>query len=240
MSATPIMLPAPYEDCAQTLSRLPLFRDLSEPILKSICEHSDIRRYSAGQTVYSLGQYDGEEFFVVMEGRMRVSITHPDTGAMLIEEIGPNSIFAAELAFSEIKNDAVHRISVTAEEELCLIAIDVEEFRALAMQRPSLMRNIVIMVADELAMRRYQHVTPETPPEQRVFAALMKFVERDGVTGEWRVQRMPKHRELADDAGVDESVTASAVATLIQEGVARRDYPGLVIEDIARLNKLAG
>ncbi len=51
---------------------------------------------------------------------------------------------------------------------------------------------------------------------------------------------MPKHRELADEAGVEEALTAGAVASLIQQGVARRDYPGLVINDMARLNELAG
>ena len=51
---------------------------------------------------------------------------------------------------------------------------------------------------------------------------------------------MPKHRELAERAGVEEAEAASAVAALIQDGVARRDYPALVINDIRRLSDLAG
>ena len=35
------------------------------------------------------------------------------------------------------------------------------------------------------------------------------------------------------------AVAASAVAKLIQSGVARRDYPGLIIDDMAQLNRLA-
>jgi hypothetical protein len=50
---------------------------------------------------------------------------------------------------------------------------------------------------------------------------------------------MPKHRELAERAGADEAAAASAVAQLIQQGVARREYPGLVIADMAGLARLA-
>jgi len=34
-------------------------------------------------------------------------------------------------------------------------------------------------------------------------------------------------------------VTADAVANLIQEGIAQRDYPGMIINDMSRLNELA-
>ena len=59
------------------------------------------------------------------------------------------------------------------------------------------------------------------------------------MSGGFCIKRMPKHRELADEAGVEESFAANAVATLIQEGVARREYPGLLIDDMSRLNQLA-
>ena len=68
---------------------------------------------------------------------------------------------------------------------------------------------------------------------------LLECVARDPLSGVWRIEKMPKHRELADRAGVDEASAAGAVASLIQEGVAQRDYPGLVINDMSRLNTLA-
>jgi len=239
MSAAPASLPEPSDDLTQSLTALPLFQDLSDAILDSIRESADCRRYDAGQTVYALGQYDGGEFFAVISGRMRVSVTDSETGAMLIEEIGAGAIFAMELALCGASADAFQQVSVTAEDELVVLAIDAEAFSSLAGQRPSLMRNIAMHFAGELAARRFKNMIAEAAPAQRVFSVLLKFVERDSVTGEWRVPRMPKHRELADEAGVEEAVTAGAVATLIQEGVARRDYPGLIIDDMNRLNELA-
>ena len=92
--------------------------------------------------------------------------------------------------------------------------------------------------AASLSKAGFQAPPQESSPERRIFAALLEYVERDAVNGDWRISRMPKHRELAEKAGVDEAATAGAIAQLIQDGVARRDYPGLVIEDMAQLSRL--
>jgi hypothetical protein len=102
------------------------------------------------------------------------------------------------------------------------------------------MRNVAHYLADALRAQRFKTTVPQPAPQQRIFAELLKFVARNGLSGEGRIERMPKHRELADAAGVEEAEAAGAVAALIQEGVARREYPGLVICDCDRLSKLAG
>lgn len=239
MSATPVMLSEPQGDVESLLPNAPLFQDVAHAAVKAAAECSELRRYASGQTVYSMGQYDGSEFFVVLSGRMRVSLADIETGSMIIEEFSAGQVFALELVFGGVEQDIVQKISITAEDNLALAAIDIEVFKGIAASRPTLMRNIAAHLANDLAARRFKNTTLETAPEQRVFAALLKFVERDRESGEWRVPRMPKHRELADEAGVEEAVTASAVAMLIQEGVARRDYPGLLINDMGRLNQLA-
>ncbi len=239
MSATAINLSAPSDDPLESLAALPLFRDLSAKILSAIRENIDVRCYEAGQTVYTLGQFDGSEFFVVISGGMKVSIIEPETGAMLIEEIGEGAIFAMELAFGSAASDAFQQVSVMAEDDLEVMAIEAEPFFLLASQRPSLMRNIAAHFAGELAARRFRNMAAEAAPEQRVLTVLLQYVERDAISGHWRVPLMPKHRALAEEAGVEEAASAAAVAMLIQEGIARRDYPGLIIDDMSRLNEFA-
>lgn len=216
------------------------FTDLSDKIISAIEEASSLREYAAGQTVFSMGQYDGADAFVVARGKMRVSVIDAETGSVIVDDIGEGRSFAVDLTFVEGEKSVYSRLAVTAEEDLALVFIDAEALRTLAGQRPSLMRNLAQFFAEELGERRFNAMAAEAAPQQRVFAELLKFIERDGVTGLWRVQRMPKHRELADLADVDESIAAGAVATLIQEGIARRDYPGLIVEDMTRLNELAG
>ncbi|MEM8771967.1 MAG: Crp/Fnr family transcriptional regulator [Pseudomonadota bacterium] len=263
MSATPIILPAPTDTEASSataepqtasyeaiensddseipsiLSQIAPFKGLSDAVLDAIAETAEYRRYDDGQTVLSLGQYDGGEFFVVTSGAMRASIMQPESGSIVVEDIEPIAVFGLDLTYAGEDNPVFQNLAVTAEGDLALIAIDAEKLRAVAAQRPSLMRNLAQYFAEELSARRFHTVAAEAAPEQRVYAELLSFVERDGVQGVWRIARMPKHREIADRAGVEEAVAAGAVASLIQEGVAQRDYPGLIINDMSRLNKLA-
>lgn len=240
MPATPMTASAPDDPIEQALLQVPLFQELPPVVcglLRECCEH---RRYDAGQTVFALGQYDGAEFFAVASGRLRASIVDPATGAIVVEDFGPHSVFGLETALSENSAETCERLAVTAEEDLALVAIDADAFRKLAASRPSLMRKVASHLADQAVALRYGASAAQTAPEQRVFAVLLQHVARDPMSGAWRIQKMPKHRELADEADVDETLAASAVATLIQEGVAQRDYPGLIINDMRQLNRLSG
>jgi len=241
MSATPIVPPAQHENVAEAVAKAPLFQDLPSAAVNAIADCAECRRYGPGQTVLAQGQYDGEEFFVVLDGRLRVSNVNVGTGAVTVEDYGPNDIFALEFALAEAPAaEIVSKLAVTAEEELNALAVDAQAFRKIAGQRPSLMRNVATYFASVLCEQRFKSTLAEAEPGQRVLAALLNFAERDGVSGSWRVERMPKHRELADVAGVEEAAAAGAVASLIQAGVARRDYPGLVICDFERFTELAG
>jgi CRP-like cAMP-binding protein len=223
----------------ETLARIAPFQGLPEAVLKLLYVHSERRTYNAGQTVFSLGQYDGGEFLVVLSGALRISLTDGETGAMMIEDVGEAGIFGLEIAISEPDPSLFNQIAVTAEKDSDVIVVDATEFKTLAASRPSLMRNIAIYLGGALAAHRFRAATAQSAPEQRVYAALLECVTRDPISGRWRIERMPKHRELADRAGVDEAAAAAAVAVLIQEGVAQRDYPGLIVNDMARLNQLA-
>lgn len=246
MSATPISLPAPSdnhpapsENHEESLAAAPLFKGLPSAVIEAISDSADIHHYSDGQTVYAVGQYDGAEFFVILKGRMKISIIDSDSGSMLIEQLGPDEAFGLDFVFGDANPENLQNLSITAEEDMSVLTVDAEAFRTLAAQRPSLMRNIAVYFARDLNARRFRNVNAEAAAEQRIFSVLLRFVERDAVSGLWRVPRMPKHRELADEAGVEEALAAAAVAQLIQEDVARRDYPGLIIADLERLNQLA-
>ncbi|MFC2951704.1 Crp/Fnr family transcriptional regulator [Marinicaulis aureus] len=224
---------------AQVLSRIAPFEDLPEAVLSLLSDQSETRDYSAGQTVFSLGQYDGAEFLVVLSGALRVSVTDGATGAMLIEEVSQGGIFGLEIAIADPDPSMFQQIAVTAEKDCKLALIDAAEFKSLAANRPSLMRNVAIHLASQLVAQRFRAMGAQAAPEQRVYAVLLECVERDAVSGAWKIDKMPKHRELADRAGVDEAAAAGAIAALIQEGVAQRNYPGLIVNDMSRLNQLA-
>jgi len=76
-------------------------------------------------------------------------------------------------------------------------------------------------------------------PLQRVFRDLLRATRPLG-EARWTVDPLPRHRELAERAGVAEQDAAAAIAHLVRLGVARRRYPALDIEDREALRALAG
>ena len=222
---------------ADAIIAAPPFRDLPKPVIASLVEASSVRRYSAGETVYAMGQFDGSEFLIVLSGKLKVANADAKTGSMLFEHVPTGEIFGLAFAVLGESQRTPTGVSLTAERDCAVVAVDSEALRQVAAQRPSLTRTLMIYFARKLlGDGRAQE---EGSPERRVYAALAALIERDAVTAEWKIERMPKHRELADRAGVEESDAANAVAKLIQSGVARRNYPGLVIVDMTQLNRLS-
>lgn len=213
------------------------FKDLPQPVVASLVEASNIRRYLAGETVYSMGQFDGSEFLIVLSGGLKVANADAKTGSMLFEHVPAGEIFGLALAVLGESQKTPTGVSLTAERDCVIVAVDSEALRQVATQRPSLTRTLMLYFARKLLGD--QRSLDEGSPERRVYSVLTTLIERDAITAEWKIGRMPKHRELADRAGVEETDAANAVAKLIQSGVARRNYPGLVIADMTQLNRLS-
>lgn len=76
-------------------------------------------------------------------------------------------------------------------------------------------------------------------PSHRLYGQLVMIARPNGGDGNWRIAKMPRHRELAREAGLSEEAAADAIAHLISTGVARRNYPGLDILNYDALRRLA-
>jgi CRP-like cAMP-binding protein len=239
MSSVSLAVETPHPDLGASLAAVVPFDGLPPPVLAAVGAVAQLRAYLAGECLYALGQFDGSEFFVVLKGRLKAAYADGPGGAMLIEDVREGGIFGLADALADDENKRAETLTLTADRDCEILAVEAAAFRELVAQRPSLARNLLTYLARAL-VRAGASVAPEDiSPERRVFAALLAYVTRDPVSGEWRIERMPRHRELADRAGADEAVAASAVASLIQAGIARRDYPGLVVVDMAQLNRLA-
>src|SRR3990167_5715375 len=73
---------------ASAIAQAAPFRDLPEPVVSSLAEASSVRTYSAGETVFAMGQFDGSEFMIVRSGKLQIAHADPNSGSMLIEHVG--------------------------------------------------------------------------------------------------------------------------------------------------------
>lgn len=238
MLANPLSLSNSVETSAADAIRSALpFKDLPDQVIAALAEASSVRNYAAGETVFAMGQFDGSEFLIVRSGKVKAAHSDRNSGAMLIEELSSGAIFGLPSAVLGDEERQTAGVSLTAERDSEVVAVDSEILREIASQRPTVARNLMIYFAKRLLGGA--RAAGEELPERRVYAALAAYIERDAVAGDWRIPKMPKHRELADRADVEEAEAASAVAKLIQSGIARRNYPGLIIDDMAQLNRLS-
>lgn len=227
-----------HQDAAALIKTASLFADLPASVIDALSETAERRNYRKGEPVFALGQFDGAEFYFVATGRLRAAIAE-ENGSMVVEDVFAGQFYALAESIAGPERSRAERATLTAEEDSEVLSIDSDAFRAVVAQRPSLTKNLMQHFAKALCAGASANPPSEATPERRVFAALMRYIERDSVNGEWRIPKMPKHREIAEASGVDEPSAAAAIAHLIQEGVARREYPGLVIADITKFGRLA-
>ena len=196
------------------------------------------RTLEAGETLVTIGQYDGFECYLVIAGALRQTIVSPSTGEMSLATLQAGDGAGFDVAFGE-SFDVAPSMGLEAAEETELLVFETA----------SLMADISTDAAASLAVARYFarqvlatrcETVSEAASEQRVFAALFKLVTRDPAdVSRHIIAEMPKHKALAEAAGVTDVEAAEAVAELLRQGIAKRDYPGLVILDYKMLHRLA-
>ncbi|MEL7027903.1 MAG: cyclic nucleotide-binding domain-containing protein [Pseudomonadota bacterium] len=208
--------------------------------LKRIVAIADWRVYPDGATVLAPDQYDGTETYLVADGALRASAT-VGGGEMRIEDFPTGAVFGAAAALADAA-EPPRGLTVAAVGRTTLAVLSAEEFRDTLARHVGAAMALLDDFAGRLAESKDGLARRAQPkgPDARIFTELLAVAQTDPTSlGGWRIVRMPKHKELAERAGAAEAGAAAAVARLIQEGVAKRDYPGLEILDYERLTVMA-
>ncbi|MEM6414591.1 MAG: cyclic nucleotide-binding domain-containing protein [Pseudomonadota bacterium] len=216
---------------------LDFFSDIDEDCIQNLKELASLRSYNAGETIAAADQFDGSEFLLLLCGNIDVATLDLHTGAMFLDQIvAPDTIGLAQSIADSLSADNETGLTLTASSEVTVAAIEVSSFLDLVKEEPCLSYSLMKSFARRLA-RRPRTIDPQVASDQRIFAILCEQV--DYLDGHWRISPMPKHRDLAELAQVSEEEAAAAVAKLIRDGVASRDYPSLIVNDIEAMKRLA-
>lgn len=170
-------------------------------------------------------EIDGDAAVLAVSGRVRVI----EGGRF--HDVEPGQI----LFFEEI----VAGRSAPAAAGTALEAASVVFLPAAAIRNELAQAGTGAAVARYLARRLTAGGAAASSPSHRLYSQLIMIARPNGGDGNWRIAKMPRHRELAGEAGLSEEAAADAIAHLISTGVARRDYPGLEILDYDALRRLA-
>ncbi|MCC6920299.1 MAG: hypothetical protein IT548_13950 [Alphaproteobacteria bacterium] len=213
-------------DIAARLARIEIFAPLQGRALERLSAGAAAVDLAAGETSNALES--GAVLLFIESGRLRVSamsrgrIGFADLGAGevqgLVEAVAGNPVPpCAVLAL-----DATTALALRAEAVVTAVRSNAASSFALA-------RRFAAGLADQAAA---------SDPLQKVYRDILRAARPIG-DSRWTVDPLPRHRDLAASAGVEEGDAASAIAHLVRIGVARRRYPALDIEDREALQALA-
>ncbi len=228
------------EEIRDALAKISYFEDLPDSVLQDLADASDERCFGAGETVFTMNQYDGDELFCIISGKAKLTTVSVETDALSVEELSEGSIFGLEYVLGDFQENIL-QAGLTASTALVIITIDSHHLQEIVKRKPVVARAFLAGFARQLLKFKAGQSAPQADPHKRIFQSLFDLIERDDneVPAQWRVAQMPKHRELGEIAGTTEIEAAEAVARLISEGIAKRDYPGLIIADYTAFHSLA-
>lgn len=226
-------------ECVKGLAAASPFSNLPRTVVDQLAAASEIRNYDDGETISSIGQYDASEVLIVADGALTISFVDEASGSMVFEQLSVGEVFGLAPAVLDPSESNDFRRTLIAVGDTSVIALDAAELRSAVQDTRELSLSLLRHFAEQIVFSDASPIAAESSGERRVYAEIVDCVEVDDETGDWIVRVMPKHRELAERARVEDTVAAQAVAALIQKGVANRQYPGLLVKDIEELRRLS-
>ena len=168
----PLRTDQDVQDAATRLAAVDLFAPLTQPARHALAQSGDEQLFAAGETIVRQGAA-GESMFVILSGRVRVTIEPSGQEVAVI----PAGGFFGEM--SMLTGDP-RTATVKATEDAVVLEISAANFRALADANPTLLDHVSTVVAtrrtglEEARATAASMVVPEA--KQNFLARMRKFL----------------------------------------------------------------
>ncbi|MBA4208499.1 MAG: hypothetical protein C0454_03130 [Parvibaculum sp.] len=226
----------------QTLAGIAILSALAPRELALLAAECEWRPFARGDILLNLDRGDrltGVTF--VAAGCLRLARSMGAAGRIFYTDVNEGGQFG-EMAVFGVEEDG---LSVVAREDGLAATLSGGRFMELLSREESVSRALLCQYARLLRAKEISSPAEggiaEGTGAQRVYGELLALAEpwRDDEGREClRVARLPRHRELAARVDTTEEVVARAIAELVRDGIALRDYPGLILADEAKLRDL--
>ena len=228
----------------RSLARIAILSGLSRKelaLLATECEWREMVREEIVLSNSSSGGFDGVAF--VVSGAVRLARPNGLTGQVDYMDVTAGGQFGEMAVFGIPDPD----LTVIAKENGWLAILPQSLFADLLSREESVSRALLTQYAYRLTNgsddgAENDPLAGALSGAQRVYGELISLAEpragRGGDAGGLFIARLPRHRELANRLSTTEEVVARAIAELVRNGVAVREYPGLLIRNEHALHQL--
>jgi len=195
--------------------KVPLFSGIPAEDRLALARAATVRTYRRGDVIVRQGQ-PGESFFVIVKGRVAVTILSPDGREVVLNTLGEGDHFG-EMA---LVDDAPRSASVVAQERSELAILSREVFVDLLRSNFVLTRALLATLSRRL---RRANATIEGLAALDVKSRLARYFRELAATrgkkagGGWAVVVRPSQREIADTIGSSRETVSRTMSQMAEQ-----------------------
>lgn len=219
----------PTVELLELLAKSPLFRGIGQAELERALEVAQYRRVSRGEFFFHQGEA-AEAFYIIVEGRVRLSQITPEGHQVIIRFVGPSDGMGIIVALS----NTTYPLSAEAVADSAALRWNYDSTIELMEQYPPLALNGLRLVASRFQelQDRYRELATEKV-ERRVARALLRLARQTGRrTDEGVLLDLPLSRQdLGEMTGTTLYTVSRILSNWEQLGYVQTGRERIVIQD---------
>ena len=209
------------------LRKVPIFSDLSDSDLEKISSKMISRIYEKGKMIL-LEESEGETFFIILSGVVKVTRLSDDGREVILAILGESDFFG-EMSLLDGEGRSAN---IVANEKSEVVTLSRRDFLDCLQKYPK----IAIALLEELAVRLRksdQHIESLSlsDSEQRIGITLIRLAEELGTIkqGDVNVKNLPYQQDIAKMAGTSRETVSRTLKLLESKNLLKRDGRNLTI-----------
>lgn len=209
------------------LEKISLFSGFDAEEIREIYENSKKRTYTAGSIIVYQGD-PGEVIFLILEGRVKVVVTHAKGREIILNTLGGGDYFGEMSVFDQLPRSA----TVVAMEDCRFLIITREAIIGLVRKDPRIAIKMLLVMSERIRAANEQISSlAHLDVRGRVAGMLLNlFRKSDKATREgYPLIRRPAMKEMAGMVGASRETVSRVLADLSREGVIRSTRDRIVL-----------
>ncbi len=221
----------------QTLQKIPLFAGLPKEQLEIILQGLRCHQILAGERLFLQGEH-AARFYILVEGRIRITQVTPDGQQVLMRLVGPHQIFGGIAAV----RSGDYPASAEAQVACVVLVWSSETMQDLLDSVPRLAHNMLLLMSDHIQIlqdRLREMITEQV--ERRIAHTLLRLIRHagrkveDGVLLDLPLTR----QDLAEMAGTTLYTVSRILSRWDADGIVKSERQRILIRIPHRLVAIA-
>lgn len=215
-------------DDQELLRTVPIFSELSDPDIGSLARLATRRRFPRDTVVFFENE-EGDTFFMIVEGRIKVTILGDDGREIILSVLGPGDFFG-EMALLDNEPRSATTIAVEETELLTLQRVD---FQSVLADNRSITSALIKVLTARLRRANHQISTLALLDVYgRVARVILDMAREEGKRlKDGRIAfRRATHQEIANRIGTTRETVTRMLKDLERQGLINVDGKEIVLQ----------